>query len=77
MVIVCSPLQLRLLPPQDHLNLQLVHGLFLHPLVPLMSLLLPVVAAEECQTVQHHQAAAVAVEELSLQLECQLPPLLQ
>jgi hypothetical protein len=36
-----------------------------------MSLLLPVVAAEECRTVQHHQVAVVVAAELSLQLECQ------
>jgi hypothetical protein len=70
MVIACLPLQLRLLPPLDLPNLQPVHGLFLRLLLPLMSLLLPAAAAEECQTVQHHQVAVVAVAELSLQLEC-------
>ena len=71
MVIVCLPLQLRLLLQLDLPNLQPVHGLFLRQLLPLMSLLLPAVAAEECRTVQHHQAAVAAVAELSLQLECQ------
>ena len=71
MATVFFRLQLRLLPPLDLPNLQPVHGLFLRPLLPLMSLLLPVVAAEECRTVQHHQAAVAAAAELSLQLECQ------
>jgi hypothetical protein len=36
-----------------------------------MFLLLPAVAAVECQMVQHHRAAVAAVAELSLQLESQ------
>jgi hypothetical protein len=64
MAIVFFRLQLQLRPQRHLLNLQLVHGQFLHRFLQLMFWLLAAEAEAECRTVQHHQAVAVAVAEL-------------